>query len=322
MPLYLNRWFMLALVLLLGGCHATPQSALLLRYQFQDGGQYRVDDAYQIEKQTTKSHEGKVFSSDAQAQFVQASFRVKTRMTEDQVLIVEYRLLRLRVHDDAGHFKLEIGPENGQLSWYNQDQPLAGYLDSREFARYQQLMRKPVVVLKVNTRGVEQPGGMRFDNDLLALLGKNRVIGQQIVKAFKVPPLVTVVFSEAAVHPGDTWDYQGNSQEPNGNKPLTTRFRLKQVKDQNAEITLSNRVDFTGEELKALGSQLGLPETTRMVFKESFLRVDGSVFFLPAHQRPASGVLNVEKHYGLQVDQETWDLSEKEKHAYTVTLDL
>jgi|GEM_PF-4869365 len=311
----------------LSGC-AGGQDPLAqkMQYGFSDSPRYRVTDRYQLESRLAKAHGGRVFSEQAEIHYAQATYSLVLRQTPLGGVEADYRLFRLRIHDEAGKFKLEIGPDSGWISWYEENQTLAGYLGPEGYARYQQAIGKPVAVQKIIPTGADAKlpnRGLTFHPALLELLGRNRVYGKILVKTFKIPPLVSVVFPERSLVPGDSWTYRSQAPdagEINAGRPgLATTFHWESWAPPAAVVAWRNRIGLSGEELKAMGSKLGLESLAdRVTFQNSEVRLEGRTVFLPAAQRPASGGLVVRKLYRMTVGGEEWTLAESERHEFTV----
>ncbi|NTV51803.1 MAG: hypothetical protein HGA76_02135 [Candidatus Firestonebacteria bacterium] len=300
--------------LVLGGCGRVDLPPRLLQYEFQDQGPYRVVCAYNSEKRLVKKHAGRVFAETHEGTHVETTYRVEAEREPGGGWVVAYTLLRLRLHDEDGRFKLEIGPEGGEVFWYQDTQSLEDYLGPEIFQTYRRQVRLPLARVHVHADGGQVPNGLEFNFSLLHTLGKNRVYGDFLARGIKVPPVLMMVFKQASVRAGDTWDYAGNS----GN--AATHFSLTALSTRSAQVACVSDFSLGDEELTTVRKALQLEAASGLVLKESRMRVTGSVEFLLPAGRPEKGKMHFEKFYAMSLPAETWQLQETEDFKFSLTV--
>lgn len=314
------RWLSI-LVLLLAGCQASGNSAgQPFTYAFRDGGRYRVDCSYQLEKRLTKAFGRRQFSDHGDGLYTKFSFGLRTTSTPSGEILAAYTLLRFRIHDAAGHFLLEAGREGGNLSWFGGAQSLEAYLGPEGVRDYYRLLAQPLAMVRIDRRGI-QPGSQgrsqgpkfEFNYALLRLLGKNRVIGEYIMQSVKIPPVLMLIFDRRPIRPGQGWNYSSQA-----NSEFVTHFSLKSQTPYRAVITCWQRTNLKQENFQTLGRMLGLEPTQAWTLTRGDLQLDGEVDFLSAAGRPQAGWMEFAKHYLVGVKDETWTLTARERYDFTV----
>jgi hypothetical protein len=296
----------------LSGCgrvHLPPQ---LLQYQFHDHGPYRVDCSYHSEKHLAKKHDNKIFSETREGTYVKTSYRLQADPEPGGGWLVSYTLLRLRLHDQDGRFKMEIGPDGGEVFWYQEKQALEDYLGPDDFKAYQRLVRQPLARVHISARGVQAENGLEFNFALLHVLGKNRVYGDFLARGVKVPPVLLMIFKPSPVKAGEVWDYAGNS----GN--AATQYKLESLSASSAQLTCLSEFNLGAGELKAVRQALHVDETTGLELKQSRMVVTGSANFLLPAGRPGETSMNFDKAYAMTLPAEAWELQETERFDLTV----
>jgi hypothetical protein len=293
------------------GC-SRPLPPQVLRYTFSDGGTYRVDCTYNAEKEMRKLHQGKVFSRTRDGVFVKSSLAMRVESLPGGHWRVAYTLLRLRIHDREGRFKMEVGPESGEVQWYSEKQPLEAYLGSVDWNRYQALARMPLARVSVRPDGAQLPNGLEFNFDWLRLLGKNRVYGDYLSRGVKVPPVLMTIFDASPVAAGGSWEYQGNSLG------ARTRFTLTALTRDSAHIAYASELNLKPEELAAVKNALQLSQEAGLELKSSRMRITGGVEFNRLAGRPETAVMDFDKRYEMTLPQELWRLQETEHYELSV----
>jgi hypothetical protein len=305
-------WLLIGLASILPGCGQSNQAPRALRYEFKDGGPYRVDCTYETEKHLAKFHAGKIFSETREGVYVKSSYRMEANQLPDADWLITYTLVRLRIHDREGNFKLEIGPESGEVQWYQDKQTLGDYLGAEDFRKYQKLVRLPLARIRIHPEGIQVPNGLEFNFDLLRLLGKNRIFGEYLTRGVKVPPVLMTTFKREPVAVGAQWDYQGNT----GN--AQTRFHLKALSAHKARIDYASDLELTASELQTVKRALRLDEVRGLELKQSRMRIRGGVDFSLTGGRPDSADMGFEKQYEMALPGEVWKLRENEKYQLSV----
>ncbi len=317
---------LLAGILVLACAPKNPSESRRLTYRFEDSGTYRVETKYQINHVQRKSHQGKVFSAQESRLFVQAAFRLTTRTLDNRQLAVTYTLLHLSCHDQGGNFRLEIGPESGELSWYGKQESLLEYLGPEGWARYQKIIRQPLARVVITPRGIQLESdsdlekSRGFNYDLVKILHKNRVIGDRILKSLKIPPVLMAILPEKPVRAGSKWTYHGQAAQglSTWDKPLDNRFSVVSGGEQGLRIRLRSKMKFSSEELTNLGKYIGFDDLKDVQFKSSRFKISGEILYLPGPGRPESGQMKIEKKYGLRTGDEDWEMEEAEEYEFTV----
>lgn len=296
-----------------------------LQYAFHEQKAQQVEAYYVFQHHLQKKHQGRVFADKKQGMNVRATFQLQVQQASPDRLLAQYILLYISIHDQAGNFRLELGPENGRIYWYGQEESLGDYLGEEGLLSYRVLMAKPLAVVVTDSYGTQKPAGAKegaltpgFNQALVALLGQNRIWGQIIVKSMKIPPVLMVIFPPAPVAPGQKWTYQAANQQqlPEEDAPVSTVFQLRRVRDERLTISCMSRLDFSGEELTSLGKRLGMPEFEEVSFQTGFFELSGEVDFNAAGGRPEKGKLQVRKKYGLKTEDEVWELEETENYSF------
>jgi len=297
-------------------------------YQFKDGPIYRVEAKYTFEHNIQKSHQGKIFADQKEGLYVRATFNLTTQILPDQMIQAAYTLLNISIHDKAGRFRMEIGPQNGSIYWYGEEEDLQSYLGEKGFREYRAHIINPLAIVTIDLRGVQindneteaSPPRLKFNYPFIQLLGKNRVIGQIIVKSFKIPPVLMTIFSDEPLAVGKKWVYQGPAMQrfTEWDNPLTTVFQLQSAEKDRLTIVLNSKLKFTGEELTNLGKQIGLTEFEQVKFERGLFTVEGKSRFQVRWGRPETGEMIIRKQYGLKVREEEWKLSEIENYEFSL----
>ncbi len=293
------------------GCSPAPVPQVV-QYEFNDGGRYRVDCTYETDKRLEKTHEGKAFATTEEGVYVKTSMHMTAQRQPDQDWVIAYTLLRLRIHDRDGHFKLEMGPEGGELQWYQDKQPLSDYLTSDEFKAFQKLMQVPLARVRIHPNGVQVPNGLEFNFDLIRLLGKNRVYGEYLTRSVKVPPVLMTMFKAEPIKAGDRWDHQGNSSNAN------THFRARAVSAKSLQVEYSSDLNLAADELRAVRKALRLDGVPGLELKTSRMTIRGVVGFDLPGKRPETAEMNFDKRYEMTLPQEVWKLHETERYRLNV----
>ncbi len=328
------RWKIGILLLLLagplGGCGIRNRPpALTLAYQFSDGGVYLVQNAYNARQRLTKTHAGRIFADTQEELFTSAACELRVTHPNSRELEAAFTLLRLRIHDGRGKFKLEIGPEGGELSWYGEEQTLESYLGPEAWRRYRELIRQPMAVVRVNSRGIQQADGkagdtgLKINYALLQVLGKNRVIGGYVVRSLKVPPLLMIIFPGKKVRVRETWSTRSEDARAPARRggifqPVVTTFTLQSAAATGAILETQNRVEFSEADLQAVRRNLKWEDIQGLKFKQGALRMQGRETFLPGPGRPQAGDMTLRKQYSLSFKAEDWDLRETEQYHFSV----
>jgi len=304
-----------------------PARQYQLRYRFFDQGNYRVEAKYTFTDRLVKAHQGKAFLEKTDIVNVAAAFRLSTEPTSESGIRARYHLVNISIHDNAGHFSLELSPQNGEITWFGTSEGFEDYFTTEEFERYQELVSRPLAIVTIDAQGVQQnqtaPQGsqLNFNHELIQLLGKNRAIGKIVVKTIKIPPVLMTILSEEAVWVGRQWTYQGVAapQVVAWDHPLTTVFKLKSDLDRGLVIVFNSEMEFSGDELTQLGKQMGITEFEKINFQESRFKVEGEVLFDSQQGRPREGSMFIEKKYGLQTGEENWKLVEQQDYQFSLS---
>ncbi|MEW6516344.1 MAG: hypothetical protein AB1439_05495 [candidate division FCPU426 bacterium] len=313
-------WMLLATAC---GPASSPQPNTLA-YRFADGGRYRVEAECTLERKLEKTHHDRVFSRETSRLDIRASFMLAAVPgPQPGQFQLEFTLLRLRSHDPQGKFRAELGREAGELFWYGETQSLEAYLGPEGWDRYEQLIRKPLAHMAITSLGREasdagQDGA--FNQELVKLLLTNRVLGERIIRSLKIPPVLVAVLPGHPVASGESWAVSG-AEKPAASEweqPVATRFTLLASRRGAAELKLENRLEFSGDDLNALGSMVGLKTLQDVQFKGGRFLITGKVRFLEKPGRPQSGTMRIEKHYSLAKAGEAWGLEEVETYAFTL----
>lgn len=312
------------LVLACAPSDTTPSRRLT--YQFADSESFRVETKFQVRNAQRKSHQGKMFSAQEDQLFVQAAFHLRTRPLDNNQLAIEYTLLRLRSHDQEGNFRLEIGPDSGELYWYGKQEDLVDYLGEAGWVRYQEIIRQPLARVVITSRGIQQPddaqaeGGPGFNHDLTKLLHKNRVIGERIMKSLKIPPVLMAILPEQPARVGTEWTYTGQAAQglSTWDKPLDNQFSVVSGGPEGLRLRLRSQLKFSSEELTSLGKYLGFDDLKDVQFKSSAFHIGGEIVFLPVSGRPEKGNMKIEKKYGLRTGEEDWEMEETEEYEFSL----
>jgi hypothetical protein len=302
--------------------HTTPYQ---LTYQFEDSNLYRVESKYSLDHQLTKKHDSTVFSDKQEGLYVKTAFLVRVEKQKTEMLHVYFTIQNISIHDQAGNFRLEMGPDNGQISWYGQEQSMAEYLGQEGFEQYQQYMSQPLAMLMITPLGVQvqdpKASQGHFNYAFIQLLGKNRVLGKIVMKSLKIPPVLMTIFNNEPAFVGKKWSYQGpyTQRFTKWDNPLTTLFQVTAVKQDVCTVIFDSELKFSGEELTELGKQFGLEEFENVVFERSHFTVNGTVDYQAVLGRPESGSMLIQKQYGMATGEENWELTEKEMYEFTMT---
>lgn len=299
--------FWAAGLLVLAGCLRANLPPRLLQYEFKDAGPYRVDCAYAAEKHLVKKHEGLVFSDTHEGTYVKTACRLQAQPETGGGWSLAYTLLRLSLHDRDGRFKMEIGPDGGEVFWYQDSQSLEDYLGAEDFKIYRRLVREPLARVHISAAGVQTSAGLEFNFALLHALGKNRVYAEFLARGIKVPPVLLMIFKSTPVRAGDSWEIAGNS----GN--AATRFKLETLSGTSAQLACTSEFDLGPGELKTVQQALHLDEAAGLELKKSRLAITGSENFLLPAARPGKVFMNFDKSYALALPGEEWQLQETEQ---------
>ncbi|MCK5243540.1 hypothetical protein KAR34_13915 [bacterium] len=311
----------------LAACSQPDITPYQLKYKFTDGGVYRVDARYTLDHQLRKMHDNRVFSDKQEGLLVKTSFELRIEQKKTDLLQASYTIRNISIHDQAGNFRLELGPDNGRIFWYGQEESVEEYLGRQGFRQYHQHMSRPLAIFKITPLGVQVSDSdatrENFNYTFIQLLGKNRVLGQIIMKSMKIPPVLMTIFSEEPVTKGKKWMYQGpyTRRFTEWDKPMTTVFQITAVEQDGLTVVFASELKFSGEELTSLGKQFGLKEFEKVEFESSWFTVDGRVQYQPDKGRPESGSLLIQKQYGMTTREEKWELIEKETYEFTLTLE-
>ncbi len=315
---------------LLACAPASSNTKTILRYQFVPGQTYRVTTSYQTFSGLEKFHGHRQFAKEEAHLAVKATYQVQALALNPQECQIEFKLLRLRLnHDGKGKCRLEMGPDGGRLTWYDDEWTLADYLGPELYAKYQKIMTQPLAVIVIDRQGhqltqnQEKTVRTGLHLDLLELLSRNRVIGKKIIKAFKVPPLLMAVFPPQAVGPGDRWT--SSSEDPTmvlgEEEGQTNRFYFRQQQQNLASIDCTSAIMFTGDELTELQKTLDMESLNKMTFQKGNYKIQGRVQFDLAKGLPMQGSLHTDKAYSFYVDQEKWESSEQETYQVNLTIE-
>lgn len=326
MPRHLRTRLALLGCCLFAACSPSPsRQQQTLEYRFADGGRYRVEAEYTLERKLEKSHQKRVFSREASRLDIRASFLLQVSLGPKPGLrLVEYTLLNLRSHDPQGKFRAELGRESGELSWYGEARSLEEYLGPEGWDRYLLLVRQPLARLVIQPQGVEVTGteqGSGFNQELVKLLLTNRVLGERLARSLKIPPVLAALLPPAPVSVGETWTLDNPERPGVSDREWSkgTSFTLASENRGELELKLKNRLDFSGDDLNALGSLVGLKYLENTRFQGGQFLIDGRVRFLSRPGRPKNGSMRVEKQYGLINAGEDWSLHETEVYEFSLT---
>lgn len=324
-----NRtWLACLCWLLAAACGPAPsEQPRPLAYRFADGGRYRVEAEYTLERKLEKAHRGQVFSSETSRLDIHATFLLRVLPgPEPGQLQLEFMLVRLRSHDPLGKFRAELGQESGELVWYGDTLSLEKYLGPEGWLRYAQVIRQPLARLVILPLGSEAPAegqGGGFNQELVRLLLTNRVLGERLIRGLKIPPVMAVILPPRPVGVGESWSAAApeRAAASEWDQPAATRFTLASSRRGALVVKLENRLAFSGEDLTALGSLVGLKHLGGARFEGGQFLIAGDVRFLAGPGRPQDGRLRVEKRYGLKNNDEDWRLRETEEYEFALTPD-
>lgn len=300
--------------------------AMRLSYQFKAGQTYRLQARYESKTLITKAHGSKIFSEQEDTYYVNTAYRLQAELADTGIIQVNYFLDHFSLNDEKGKIRIEIGPESGQLAWYDDNTSLSSYLGTKAFEQYRALMKQPIATISINPRGEqldrlsEQDKTSTINLALLELLSKNRVLGQYIVRAFKLPPVLMTIFPKEAVQPGDRWQVQGEQgfNQDAWQQGLTTKFHYLKREQDLAIINIQSQLTFKQEELNDLARLLKLDQLDKLSFQQGLFQVTAQSQFQTATMMPSQGKMAIEKKYSFMTNNEKWSYWEQENYWFSI----